>query len=87
MAADLKALPGYLDKIDAWIADGVLNAEPPNRADLQIAATLRLLMTMEDLRAIIGPRPAGDLAMRLYPDVAGSLPAGAIPADLLPSPA
>ena len=29
--ADLAALPGALDKIDAWIADGTLGGEPPER--------------------------------------------------------
>lgn len=78
VAADLEALPGYLDQIDAWIADGTLGAEPtPNRADLQIGATLALLMTMEDLRAVIGPRPAGALADRLF-TAHGHLPAGAL---------
>ena len=84
-AADLRALPGYLDRIDAWIADGTLGATPtPNRADLQIAPTLGLLMTMADLRAIIGPRPAGQLAdsVKRFP---GSMPVGAIPAAELPS--
>jgi glutathione S-transferase len=86
-AVDLQALPGHLDKIDAWIAEGVLGADPPNRADLQIAPSLRLLMTMQDLRTIIGPRPAGQLADRLYPEVSGDVPAGAIPREALPAPA
>ena len=81
---DLAALPGYLDTIDAWIADGTLGAETPNRADLQIAPTLGLLMAMGDLRAIIAPRPAGQLADRLV-SMPGSIPVGAIPAELLPA--
>ena len=38
--ADLRALPGHLDRIDGWIADGVLGGETVNAADLQIATTL-----------------------------------------------
>src|SRR3954452_4587560 len=34
--ADLAALPGHLDKIDAWIEEGVLGGTPPNAADFQI---------------------------------------------------
>lgn len=84
-ADDLRALPGYLDRIDGWLADGTLGAEPtPNRADLQIAATLALLMTLEDLRAVIAPRPAGALADRLF-QANGRLPAGSLPAELLPA--
>ena len=29
--ADLQALPGLLDRIDAWIADGLLGGEQPER--------------------------------------------------------
>lgn len=82
--ADLRALPGYLDTIDGWIAEGVLGGERPNAADLQIAPTLRLLMTLGDLRPLIEPRPAGQLALRLYPKAPGSVPAGTLPADWLP---
>lgn len=81
---DLRALPELLDKIDGWIADGVLGVAEPNAADLQIAASLRLLMTMRDLRPIVEPRPAGVLALRIFPDFPGDVAAGSIPADLLP---
>lgn len=80
---DLDALPGHLDKVDAWIGDGVIGGAEPNRADLQIAPTLRLLMTIEDLRALIEPRPCGQLAMRLFPGVKGSVPVGAVKPELL----
>jgi glutathione S-transferase len=84
---DLEALPGYLDKIDSWIAEGVIGGEQTNAADLQIASTLRLLMTLEDLRPLIEPLPAGQLALRLFPDIDGSMPPGALPAAWVPQPA
>jgi glutathione S-transferase len=71
---DLAALPGMLDRIDDWIAAGVLGGEPPNAADLQIATSLRLMMTLDDLRPAIEPRPAGQLALRLDPDYPGHMP-------------
>lgn len=83
-AADLQALPGWLQLIDDRLADGTLGAEPPNAADLQIAPSLKLLMALDDLRAIIGPRPCGAWADRLFPDSVGQVPAGAIPASELP---
>ena len=72
--ADLAAFPGWLDRIDGWIADGLLGGDPPNAADLQIAASLRLAMTLEDLRPAISARPAGELAMRLVPEFPGNAP-------------
>ena len=83
-AADLQALDGWLGQIDDWLADGTLGGDPPNAADLQIAPSLGLLMTMQDLRAIIGPRPCGAWADGLIPAASGHIPAGAIPAAALP---
>jgi glutathione S-transferase len=76
---DLEALPKHLDRIDAWIEEGLLGGEQPNGADLQIASTLRLLMTLEDLRPLIEGRPAGSLAVRLFPEADGRMPAGSLP--------
>jgi glutathione S-transferase len=72
--ADLAALPGMLKRIDDWIAEGVLGGDPPNAADLQIATSLRLMMTLQDLRGAIESRPAGELALRLFPDYPGDAP-------------
>ena len=85
--ADVRSLPDLLDKVDGWIADGVLGGEQPNAADLQIATSLRLLMALADLRPMIEPRPAGQLALRLFPDFPGDVAPGSIPAAYLPAPA
>ena len=77
--ADLAALPGHLDHIDAWIADGVIGGQQPNAADLQIAATLRMLSTLGDVRPMMEGRPSLALALRLFPSYAGHMPAGALP--------
>jgi glutathione S-transferase len=79
--SDLQALPGQLDQVDAWIADGRIgNAEQPNAADLQIASTVRLLLTMADARPLIEGRPIESLARSLFPAQDGELAAGALPA-------
>lgn len=83
--ADLLALPSHLDKIDAWIADGTLGAEPPNAADMQILPSVRLLATIGDLRPLIEGRPVADLVARTLPPLNGSVPAGVYPADWLPA--
>jgi glutathione S-transferase len=71
---DLAALPGLLDRIDGWIAEGVLGGAEPNVADYQVATSLALLMSHDDLRPLIEPRPAGDLAQRIAPDYPGRMP-------------
>jgi glutathione S-transferase len=68
---DLAALPEMLDHVDALIKEGVISGPQPNAADFQIATSLRLAMTMDDLRPAIEDRPAGELAMRLAPDFPG----------------
>jgi glutathione S-transferase len=85
--SDLRTLPGHLDRVDGWIADGVLGAAAPNRADLQIAPTIRLLLTIGDVLPLIEGRPAAELALRLFPRWPGSLPAGVYPPAWLPAPA
>lgn len=77
---DLQALPGQLDKVDAWIADGTIgDPEHPNAADLQIASTIRLMLTLADVRPMIEGRPSRGLAMALFPSTAGEMPAGSLP--------
>ncbi len=85
LAADLAGLPEKLDHVDALAADGVLGGEEPNAADLQIAATVRVLLTVADLQPLIEGRPAGDLARRWFPDYTGEIPTGAFPAGWVPS--
>ena len=82
--ADLAALPAQLQQVDDWIAEGVLGADPPNAADLQIAASLRLAMTVDDLRPAIEERPAGQMALRAIPDFPGHAPPVLPPAWLEP---
>ena len=72
--ADLAALPGALQRIDDWIAEGVLGGDQLNAGDLQVGTSLRLLMTLQDLREAIAARPAGELAMRVDPDYPGDAP-------------
>jgi glutathione S-transferase len=81
--ADLQALPGHLDRIDGWIREGVLGSRLPNAADLQIGSSLRLLATIGDVRTLLAGRPAEALALRLFADYPGDVPAGAYPPDWL----
>jgi glutathione S-transferase len=81
--ADLRALPRHLDRIDGWLAGGVLGGETVNAADLQIATTSRLMLTIGDVRPFFAGRPAEAHAMGLFPEWAGSTPPGMFPARWL----
>jgi glutathione S-transferase len=83
--ADLAALPAQLEHIDAWIADGVLGGEQPNAADLQIGSSIRILMTIADVRPLIEGHRALSLTRWFEPQV-GEVPAGTLPAQWLPAP-
>ena len=74
VSADLASLRADLDRIDAWIADGVLGGPQPNAADYQIAPSLRLLMSFDDVRPFIEARPCGEMANRVVPDFPGRTP-------------
>ncbi|HEX5146070.1 MAG TPA: glutathione S-transferase, partial [Conexibacter sp.] len=76
---DLAALPAQLDKVDAWIEEGVMGGSEPNAADLQIATSVRLLATMDDVRPMLAGRPCLALALRLFPSWPGHMPQGALP--------
>ena len=67
----LDQLPGHLDRIDAFIADGVLNGEQLNAADFLIAPSLAILSYRKDLRPMIDARPAGALVDRVWAERSG----------------
>jgi glutathione S-transferase len=66
-------LAGQLDRVDALLAEGVIGAERPNAADFQVATSVRLAMTADQLREHIAARPAGEHALRLCPDYPGRM--------------
>ena len=74
----LAELPPLLDHVDQLIADGTIGGEQPNAADLQILSTLRLMLTMDDVRVLIEDRPCGRRALELWPSHDGRIPAGSI---------
>jgi glutathione S-transferase len=78
VASDFAALPATFERLDRWIDDGVLGGEQPSAADFQVAGSVALLLTIEDVRARYGDRPAAHLAQRLVPHYDGTLPEGAL---------
>lgn len=69
--ADLEALPGMLDHVDALLGAGVLGGSPPNAADFQIATSLRLLLNLDDTAPAIAGRPCEAWARALVPAFPG----------------
>jgi glutathione S-transferase len=82
---DLQRLPGLLDQIDAYAADGVLNGDEPNAADLQIGATIRVLQSVGDLTELLADRPASEIPAKFLPRGGQVIPAGAFPAGWVPA--
>jgi len=80
----LERLPALLDRVDAWIEDGTLGGQQLNVADFQIAPSIGLAMTLDDLRPMIENRPAGALARRVVPRYPGRMPP-VLPAEWLRS--
>jgi glutathione S-transferase len=85
--AALAAFPGLLDQVDAYIADGTIGGEQPNAADFQIATSVGLMLTLDDLKPLIEPRPAAALAKRIVPNYPGHTPPILPPAWLPAAPA
>jgi len=85
LAADLEGLPEKIDHVDQLAAEGLVGGEQPTAADFQIGATVRVLLTLGDLRPLIEGRPAEQVARRWFPDYPGDVPAGAFPSGWVPS--
>jgi glutathione S-transferase len=66
----LAALPAMLDRIDAWIADGVLGGAQLNAADFMVAPSLALILYRSDVLPVFEGRPALELVDRLLPEPA-----------------
>jgi glutathione S-transferase len=66
----LALLPEMLDRVDAWIADGVLGGPQLNAADFMVAPSLALILYRPDTLPLFEGRPALELADRLLPEPA-----------------
>ena len=85
LGEDLAGLPAKLDHVDSLVADGLIGGDEPTAADLQIGATLRVLLCLGDIRPLLEGRPGEEIARRWFPDYPGDIPAGAFPAGWVPA--
>jgi len=64
----LAELPPMLDRIDSWIADGLLGGAQLNAADFMVAPSLALILYRPDVMPLFHGRPALELVDRLLPE-------------------
>ncbi len=81
---DLAALPAAIERIEGYAEAGLVDRDSPTAADLQIASSASLLLTIGDLRPLFEGTAAERLARRYFPDdYTGDVPAGAFPESWL----
>jgi glutathione S-transferase len=73
----LAELSVMLDRIDTWIADGVLGAAQLNAADFMVVPSLALILYRPDVLPMFDGRPALELVDRLLPEPASVSAGGA----------
>jgi glutathione S-transferase len=83
--ADMRELPGHLDKIEAWMDEGVIGGGAPNVADLQIGSGIRLLGTFDDLAPLLEGRACVRLGRNGFEPPVGHIPKGTLPEGWVPS--
>jgi glutathione S-transferase len=71
---DLAAVPGLMDRVDELIERGVIGGPERNAADFQIATSVSLLLTMDDVRPLIEGRPAERLGREVVRKQPGHIP-------------
>ncbi|EHN08915.1 Glutathione S-transferase zeta class [Patulibacter medicamentivorans] len=82
---DLAGLPAKIERIERFAQEGTIGGEQPNAADLQIGATIRILLAVGDLRPLLAGTTAEAIATRFLPPATGEIPAGAYPAGWVPA--
>ena len=76
-------IPVLLDRVEELIAEGTIGGPEPNAADFQIATSIRVLISFEDLAPLIERRKAGRFALGIIPAYPTTVPAGFVPAAWL----
>jgi len=82
--SDLAELPAAIARIEGFAGGGLIDGDSPTAADLQIASSARLLLTIRDLDPMLEGSVAAKLGRRYFPDYPGDVPAGAFPESWLP---
>lgn len=83
IARMIAALPRLLDRVDRLLDEGTLGTEQRNAADFQVATTVRMLLTFEDLRPLIERHQAATYATAIIPTYPFAVPRGFVPREWL----
>jgi glutathione S-transferase len=82
---DLAGLPAKLARVEELARERVIGGESANAADLQIGATIRVLLPLKDLEPLLRGSAGEEIALRLFGEPPGEVPAGAYPAGWVPA--
>jgi glutathione S-transferase len=66
LADDRERTGQHLDRVDAWIGEGVLNGDELHSPDLAIASSLALVDYIVELQSELRRRPSGALLERVF---------------------
>ena len=83
LAEDLAGFSSQIRQIEEYAGQGLIGSEEPTAADLQIASTVRVLLTIGDLHPMFDGTAAERIAIKHFPDYDGLVPEGAYPAGWL----
>jgi glutathione S-transferase len=81
---DLAALPALVEHVDELIAEGTIGGPERNVADYQIATSVSLLLTLDDVRPYVEGHPAEQHARAIVERQPGRLPPE-LPREWLPA--
>ena len=79
----VEELPTTLERVEELIEAGTLGGSEPNAADFQIAPSIRVLLSFEDLAPLFGDRAAARYARSILPDYPTTVPGGRLPSEWL----
>ena len=85
LAEDLAGLPAKIQVIEDFAQEGLIGGDEPTAADLQIGATVRVLLTLSDLEPLFAGGAGERIARRWFPEYPGNVPAGAYPPRWVPN--
>lgn len=76
---DIAQMPIAIERIEGYAERGLVGGDRPTAADLQIASSARVLLTIGDLHPMFAGSVAERIGRGIFPEYPGEIPAGAFP--------